>query len=69
MTALLPATLAALNSTGLTSRRCAELEKCGIREAARRMREAGAVGGHRGIWRTPQTKRCHSMQRLVERKS
>lgn len=69
MTDLLPSTLATLNTVGLTSRRVAELEGCGIREAARRLREAGAVGGSRGVWRTAQTKRRDYGQRVLERKS
>lgn len=66
---LSPATLAALNDAGLTSRRAAELEGCGMREAARRLREAGAVYGHRAIWRTTVTARRHYGQRVLERKS
>ena len=66
---LYPATLAILNAHGLTSRRCAELEKCGMREAARRLAAAGAVGGHRSIWRTAMTPRTSYGQRVLERKS
>lgn len=66
---LSPSTLAALNDTGLTSRRVAELEGCGMREAARRLRAAGAVVGYRAVWRTPRTGRHHYGQRILERKS
>ena len=66
---LSPATLAALNGAGLTSRRAAELEGVGMREAARRLAAAGAVVGHRSIWRTAMTPRQSYGQRIIERKS
>ena len=69
VTSLSPATIALLNAVGLTSRRAAELEKCGMREAARRLAAAGAVVGHRSIWRTAMTPRQSYGQRVIERKS
>jgi hypothetical protein len=62
-------TLSLLNTVGLTSRRVAELEKIGMREAARRLAAAGAVVGHRSIWRTPMTPRTSYGQRVIERKT